>query len=96
MERRQTIESVTDAGETGPRLGARHERKCRRGAAWERFLNAWLRNVKTETKKATANAVRVRRRESRSDEDFAVSHLAELTIIDLSTGAAGASERVIN
>ena len=35
MQRRQTDESVTGAGETGPRLGARHERKCWLGAAWE-------------------------------------------------------------
>ncbi len=56
MERRQTIESVTDASETGPRLGARHERKCRRGAATGKMLKPEI--LKAENKKGEPEASR--------------------------------------
>jgi hypothetical protein len=58
MERAQSDEFGQRCGGTVPILGARHEHKCRLGGDWEIL----------ETKKATANAVRVRPREERSEE----------------------------
>ena len=70
MERAQNDESGQRCGGTVPILGARHEHKCRLGDTRVRAALA----IMLKTKKATANAVRVRPREERSDES-ATHHL---------------------
>jgi hypothetical protein len=61
MERAQSDESGQRCGGSVPILGARHEHKCRLGDTRVRAALA----IMLKTKKATANAVRVRPREER-------------------------------